>query len=490
MREAGFSLTRVGAYHASLSPGGTLRMFPRRIAGLLCGAACVSALGGAEAAPFSLHDALALPDWLELSVESRFRYETLDEQFRANGRGGDQAFVTRTLALLEAGSDTARIGLEMIDARAMLDDAGSPTDTTHVGSADLLQAYLLLKNPQIALLEADSELKLGRQTVDYGSRRLVSRNRFRNTINAFTGIDWKLNAQAGWATEVFVGMPVSRLPLDRDSLLDDETTFDEEDTGTAVWLLGGTSAPFAGGPMAGARLEAYVVGIAESDQRFATRNRKLLTPGLRLFREPTPAGLDFQLEAIVQTGTSRADDNPATTVDLDHFAHYENLQVGYTMKAAWSPRISAMFDYASGDRDPRDRDMDRFDTLFGARRFDYGPTGIWGAFQRSNMYSPGARLNLAPRPDVRAMAGYRAFWLASDTDQWVPQRVRDTTGSSGSFVGNQFEVNASWAVVPTNVTLEAGGAYLFGGEFPSQAPNAGRDGEDSSYLYAQLTLAF
>jgi hypothetical protein len=64
-------------------------MFSRRIASLLCGVACTSLLGVAEAAPYSLQAALDLPAWLKLSVESRFRYETLDNQFRANGQGGD-----------------------------------------------------------------------------------------------------------------------------------------------------------------------------------------------------------------------------------------------------------------------------------------------------------------------------------------------------------------------------------------------------------------
>ncbi len=465
-------------------------MFSRRIAGLLCGLACTSVLVVAEAAPYSLQAALDLPEWLKLSVESRFRYETLDNQFRANGQGGDQAFVMRTLALLEAGSDTARVGLEMIDARAVLDDGGTPLDTTQVDAAELLQAYALYRTPRTLGFDANSEFRLGRQTLDFGSRRLISRNRFRNTINAFTGLDWKVGAKRGWTTEVFIGTPVVRLPLERQALAADEAAFDEEDFGTVLWLLGGASAPFADGFAAGARLEAYVIGLDESDQHVATRNRRLVTPGLRLFKDPAAARFDYQFEVILQSGTSRADENPATITDLDHFAHYENLQLGYTLAAAWSPRVSAMFDYASGDEDPRDRDNGRFDPLFGARRFDYGPTGIWGAFQRSNMYSPGTRLNLAPRPDLRVMAGYRAFWLASDTDQWVPNRVRDVTGNSGSFIGNQLEISATWAVVPTNLTLEAGGAYLLGGGFPSAAPNAGRDGEDSSYLYAQLTLAF
>ena len=65
---------------------------------------------GVEAAPWSLAGASGLPDWIDLAVESRFRYETLDSQFRANGRGGDQVLAMRTLARLEAGSERSAPG--------------------------------------------------------------------------------------------------------------------------------------------------------------------------------------------------------------------------------------------------------------------------------------------------------------------------------------------------------------------------------------------
>lgn len=453
---------------------------------------CLCALAAAaEAAPFSLAESAGLPAWIDFSVENRFRYETLDNQFRANGRGGDQVLAIRTLAKLEAGSERLRAGVEMIDARSELDDAGTPLDTSHVDAADLLQAYARYRtgdNPK--LFGATSEFRLGRQTLDFGSRRLVSRNRYRNTINAFTGLDWKLAGEGGWTGEALAVVPVVREPTDFASLAANEAVFDEEDFGTVLWLVGWTSAPFASGTLAGARLETYLVGLDESDRHVETRNRRLVTPGARLFREPARGRLDFQFEVMLQTGTSRLDANPANVTDLDHFAHYEHAQLGYTAEAPWSPRVAALFDHASGDSDPNDRDNGRFDTLFGARRFDYGPTGIWGTFQRANVISPGARLNLAPAPPLRVMAGYRAFWLASRRDQWVPTRVRDASGNAGRFLGNQFEFSATWALVPGNVTLELGGACLLGGGFVERAPNRGRDGEDSTYLYTQLTFAF
>lgn len=337
-----------------------------------------------DPAPFSLQHALRLPDWLSLSVQSRFRYETLDGQFRTGGQGGDQALVTQTTALLEAGSNKARVGLEMLDARAMLDDGGTPVDTTTVGAADLLQAYGVLKFADLPGLTGTNELRIGRQTIDFGSRRLLARNRFRNTINAFTGADWKFAASAGWSTEVFVAAPVARLPGDKPSLLNNEAAWDEEDFGSVFWLVAARSAPILGR----ARLEGYVMGLHETDESFATRNRNIVTPGVRFFREPASAAFDYQFEIALQAGTVRSDDKASTLKDLDHFAHYETLQVGYTFKAPWSPRVAAMFDYASGDHAPGDNDSGRFDTLFGARRFDYGPTSLWGAFSRATSSHP------------------------------------------------------------------------------------------------------
>jgi hypothetical protein len=45
---------------------------------------------------WNLHDALDLPQWLHLRLESRTRYETLDGSFKRGGVGGDQQIAMQT----------------------------------------------------------------------------------------------------------------------------------------------------------------------------------------------------------------------------------------------------------------------------------------------------------------------------------------------------------------------------------------------------------
>ena len=87
------------------------------------------------------------------------------------------------------------------------------------------------------------------------------------------------------------------------------------------------------------------------------------------------------------------------------------------------------------------------------------------------------------------MLGYRAFWLAEERDAWAAARVADSLGQSGDFIGNEFEFSISWTVLPKNLALEFGGAFLLNGDFPDKAPSATGAG-DSSYLYTQVSLAF
>lgn len=432
--------------------------------------------------PWRLKDALALPSWMALEVQHRLRYESIDGQYRAGGEGGDQQLALQTLAHLKLGGPTLKLGLEMLDARVFLDDAASTLDPGMVNSAELLQGYIEWQ-PDLGATQGTMAVKAGRQTIDFGTRRLIARNRFRNTVNAFNGLDVRFTSAAGHESEAFVVVPVIRLPTQRSRLEDNDASFDEEDFGTVLWLASWRSAP---GPV---RVEAYLIGLNETDGVFDTRNRRLQTPGLRLFREPAPGHLDFQLELVQQLGEIRGSTARSDRADLDHHAHYESLQLGYTFDALWSPRVVAMFDYASGDEDPADGENQRFDTLYGARRFEYGPSGIFGPFLRTNMLTPGWRLNVSPQDGLQAFIGHRAYWLASDRDIWLAANLRDTTGQAGSFIGHQIEACATWQLVPGNLVLEAGGAWLSEGEF-REAEQGRADPGASSYLYTQLTLSY
>ena len=96
---------------------------------------------------------------------------------------------------------------------------------------------------------------------------------------------------------------------------------------------------------------------------------------------------------------------------------------------------------------------------------------------------------MQPSPATDLFVGYRAAWLASGKDALVTTAVRDRTGESGTFVGHQLEFAVRWALLPGNLLIEAGGAWLAKGEFLKQAPHA-PPGADTIYGYSQVVLFF
>ena len=233
----------------------------------------------------------------------------------------------------------------------------------------------------------------------------------------------------------------------------------------------------------------YLLGLNEdADSGLPTLARELYTPGLRAWREPSAGRIDFEFENALQFGRSRSSPG-ATSQRLDHFAHFHHGAVGYTRADSWRTRVVLQFDFASGDRDPDDGDNGRFDTLFGARRFEFGPTGIHGPILRNNVCTPGARVELAPKAHLTTFAAYRAIFLAAARDAWTPAGVRDPSGAAGRFVGHQIELNASYELLPGNLRWEGGLAWLLDGRFQREAPNATGE-EGSFYAYGQLTASF
>jgi len=437
------------------------------------------------AQPWRLERALALPDWLHLSGIQRTRYETLDSQFRATRNGSDQILVMRSTLMAAIRRGPLTVAAEMIDSRAELNDRGGQTNPGIVNTFELLQGYLQWQAADLFAQGSRSDLRIGRITMDVGSRRFVARNRYRNTVNAFTGIDWQWHGASGRRLRAFFTLPVNRLPKLPARLRDNEVEFDEEDSEVKFWGL-----YYADTLSWGDHGELFYFGIDEDDSsRRPTRNRDLTTLGFRIYRKPRLSRFDYQVESALQFGESRSSALPTNVTNLDHFAHFHHGELGYSFDYAWRPRLIAQYDFASGDNTPNDRNNERFNTLYGARRFDFGPTGIYGPFARANLNTPGLRLRLKPRGDVTTFLAYRAFWLASDRDTWTTTAIRDPNGNSGSFIGQQIEARVRWNVRPQNIRLEAGIAHLFAGKFMNDAPNANGQG-DPTYLYSQIALTF
>jgi hypothetical protein len=442
----------------------------------------------ASAEPWRLTNAVDLPDWLSVSGGTQIRYETLDEQFRSGRNGDDQILAYRTTLLLEASLTSWRFAFEILDARQAFADESTLINTTIVNPFDVLQAYAQFNTNDFLFTDSVSAFKAGRFTMDIGSRRLVARNVFRNTINAFTGVDWTLSRADNEQFRAFFTLPVNRLPNDPERLLDNETKGDDQDTEVKFWGLH-YKLPTQSLAEIQSEAEVYYFGLNENDSHNRnTRNRELQTIGGKIFKSPQKNQFDYEIESAIQFGESRSTAAATNRENLDHFAQFYYTALGYSFDYAWSPRLIAEFDFASGDDDPDDGDNNRFDSLFGFNR-EYGPIGIWGAFVRSNLISPALRLQLKPANDIKMFIAYRGVWLASKRDALSSTGVRDATGSSGSFVGQQLETRIRWNIYPENLLLEVGGTYLFKGEFLEDAPNATGAG-DPNYWYSQVVYKF
>jgi hypothetical protein len=432
----------------------------------------------AENYPWRLNQALELPKRLSLSGTHRLRFENLDEQYRSGRDGGDQVFVLRTLLLAEVKLQSLTFAMELEDSRAYLADSDTPLSTSVVNPLELLQAYVDMTIDDLFVSGSKSTLRGGRLTMDVGSRRLVARNRYRNTLNAFTGMDWQWTGADDSRLRLFYTLPVQRRVSG--SLLDNEPRFDKEREDVSFWGV-----YYSPGKLPwGDKGELYFFSLNEDDTSdLATANREIYTTGFRLYRSAAKNKFDYQFESIFQFGESRA--STSATIDLDHFAHFQHFEVGYTFDTSWTPRLQLQYDYASGDDDIGDSDNNRFNTLFGARRFDFGPTSIYGPFARSNLNTPGIRLTLKPRNKVNVFIALRGFWLASDDDAWTTARINNTTGQSENYIGTQLETRLRWDIVPGNLRLEAGAAHIFAGDLMDKAGKT-----DATYIYTQASFSF
>lgn len=432
---------------------------------------------------WNLHDTLNLPKWLSLSVEQRTRYETMDGSFKAGGKGGDQQIPLQTDVFAQARFNHFRFGGEFLDARQLGSDLATGVNNTHVDEADLIQGYLAWSDQNFLHSGLGTEITAGRQTLNFGSRRLIARNAMRNTINSFDGLRLRVVDYGNWQFNAFVTMPVNRYPSSATAILDGEHDFDTADGKTG--FSGGFFEMYNIG--FGVNAEMYLYHLDEGDSaKSQTRNRRYFTPGGRLYIKPAKGEVDFQLETIGQFGTihTSATNNKA----LQHEAWYQHVDLGYTVDMNWKPRFAVLYDYASGDENPTDGNDERFDTLYGARRFEFGATGIYGAFARSNINSPGYNVGFSPLSNVQVGLNHRFYWLAEKKDAWTTSGLSDAKGKTDDYIGHQIELTSRWDV-NSSLNFETGWAHLFKGEFAKNAPKA-PDTQDVDYFYVQSMLRF
>jgi len=412
---------------------------------------------------------------LIITASSRLRYETVDGRPRPGYATSEDAVLLRTGIAVEYGPGPLAIGGEIIDSRGYDIGANSQIGASDINPIEVPQAYLKLRLDNTPGVGGRIAVQAGRFLLNLGSGRLVATDEYRNTVNGFTGLQFELDPDSQRMLTLFYVLPQERRPDSSELIRRNAVRFDRE-TFRDV-LFGGLARHKAAIGAAAIELGFYRLVERDSPGR-DTADRHLNTADARLVRDGAAGKIDYDLEGAYQFGRASTS-TMATATNARVKAGFGHAAIGYTFDHPFKPRIGLFYDYASGDR-PGGA-FTRFDTLFGSRRDDLGPSGTYAGVARENLSAPGVRIEAKPGKRIEILADYRGLWLASRYDRFYG--VVDRTGGSGRFAGRQLSGRFRLWLIPDHLRLESNYALLFKGRFLKDAPEAVARNHDLTRLF-------
>lgn len=397
-------------------------------------------------------------NWLDVGLDYRARYEYRDKDLRQSKITLNQPILTRTRAYLGVKEilDPVRAVVEFEDAR--VNNSKFPRDDRDVNEFELIQLYGELFLEDALGEEKPFRLRLGRHAFEFLDRRLIARNEWRNTTNNFEGLYATLGQEKNeLQLDILALQPVERLL----------TRYDKRREN--VWFYGGIGHIRKWADIIA--LEPYYLGLHQ-DQTSAVVNRIINSYGLRGYGLISDTGFDYDFNLVVQTGKD---------ANRDHKALGAVAEIGYSFQQSWKPRVSINYGYGSGDSSSSDLNNERFERLYGFAR----PWSNNDYFQWENISAPKLRVELTPDEKNRIDFGYNGYWLADDNDRWSAANIRDTSGSSGSFIGHEFDIRHRYKV-NSRVDTNIGYSYFTPGEFTRNLKSK----DTSNFFYIELSINF
>jgi hypothetical protein len=161
---------------------------------------------------------------------------------------------------------------------------------------------------------------------------------------------------------------------------------------------------------------------------------------------------------------------------------------GYTFDTPSLIRLGLEYNFATGDSNATDRDIETFQNLFPTNHKFYG---FMDLFAWQNIHDAMLEVKAQPFKGVTAVLDYHAFWLATNEDAWYRANlstVRPVTVASreaGKYVGSEIDLVGRWTV-SKHLTLEAGYCHFFAGEYVKDTGPS----DDADFGYLQTTISF
>jgi hypothetical protein len=402
-----------------------------------------------------------LPRWLRLSGEYRARVEG----FVNNGFGPhDDLYLLNRFRINMAIQPLSWVKLRFQgqDARVFWKNQRPPAPPFQ-DVMDLRLGWLELGDPE----KGAWALRVGRQEFVYGEQRLVGHVSWLNTARSFDAARLTLRHN-GYRVDAFASSVV--IPKDGEfNRHIDGNNFHGLYGGVEKLIPKAVLEPYVFWRTAPWRLSPVPESGGRGKLSFATA-------GFRLAGKME--AWDYSVEMAKQFGSLGADSIRAWA------GHW---RLGYTTaQLGWKPRWIGEYNYATGDRDPRDGRRQTFDILYPTPHDKYGLSDQVGW---KNIHHVRFGVDLKPHPKWLLQPNYHCWWLASRNDGLYlaggALLARVAGGARSRHVGQELDFQATYTL-NKQVQIAGGLAHIFPGAFLKEAT----PGKAYTFPYIMLGYAF
>lgn len=432
--------------------------------------------------------------YLSLGGYVRYRYENFNNpNFGTGFDGGNGYSLIRLLAHADLHlGNNFRFFVQGKSALIEGDGIGAngAPRLSDADELDLQQAFADFILPIPGGGKRDSlTVRFGRQEMVYGAQRMIGVSDFTNAQRTFDGLKFSLVTGAN-TLDLFWVRPVD-IEKEKFNNGDPNTSFaGAYDTFHLPDLIakGDDSA-----------LEGYVLALNRTNGQFAQNagspalDEDRYTIGARFYTAPMP--FDFDVESAYQFGQFGSGNISAWMF---------STEAGYTLEhVALKPRLSAGLDYASGDHNPNDPDLQTYNSLFNTAHSYNGYADVVG---RQNLIDAhfGVEFQLLENArfakQLSLLAEPHFFWRADTSDALYNKTggassappnagiARAAGGSDSAYVGSELDFILNWQV-DRHLCGYIGYSHFFAGDFINATGGGGAD-RDIDFVYAALVYTF
>lgn len=399
----------------------------------------------------------ALPKWLRFGLEERLRLEGYS--------GGSYNPANRDAYLL----NRFRFGMAIQPASwfriiTQVQDARSLFEKPPLGPPNQVRWDLKLAYAEFGNLDKQTiSIRVGRQQLDYNNT-IIANSEWRNQGRSYDGVVTNIHVDR-FRLGIFAGSVVE--PLDEG--------LSHHQQGNNIYGLYGAIDRI----LPNSLIEPFVLWrvapkvAVEGNTIMKTGKLDEKAYGFRL-RGKNLGHLDYRFELVGESGAAGSNGISAWATTFG---------AGYRLRSAvWKPRFFAGYDYASGDRNPRDGTRNTFDTMYPTAHDRFGITDQFGW---QNIIAGRGGFSFQPHHRWSITAQYLNFWLASATDAAYNTSgvavVRDPAGKSGAHLGQELDAY-TWYEINREVHIGVGLGHLIPGEFITKLTGG------ASYTYPYFAI--